>query len=275
VKRPSPPPTTRAAPLTPLADAPAGPLGPSATLPSVDAETMRAVDRLAVEEFGISLVQMMELAGSHLAEVARLELGGSLAGRRIVVAAGSGHNGGGGLVAARHAQNRGARVQVVLARPVNRLAPATRAQVATLVEMGVPCCVADYDLTPAALDELLAAADLLIDAVLGYGTLGPLRPEVAGLLERLQAAGRPILSLDLPSGVDPDSGEPAGAAVRAAATMTVALPKRGLLTETGRRHAGRLYLADIGLPRALYSRLGLEVDGIFAAGRVVVLREVR
>lgn len=242
-----------------------------ADLPSVDAATMGDVDRLAVETFGIGLAQMMELAGSNLAEVARHELGGSLVGRRLVVAAGSGHNGGGGLVAARHCQNRGASVQVILSRPVNRLAPATRAQVGTLVEMGVPCCVVGYDLSPVDLDELLRSADLIVDAVLGYGVTGDPRGDVAGFLDRLQAAGRPILSLDLPSGMDPDSGHPWNPAIRATATMTVALPKRGLLTEVGRRQAGRLYLADIGLPRALYGRLGLDVDAVFAAGRIVVL----
>lgn len=245
-----------------------------AELPSVTAATMRDVDRLAVEAFGISLLQMMELAGCHLAEVARLELGGSLAGRQIVVAAGPGNNGGGGLVAARHCQNRGAQVQVVLSRPVNRLGGAARVQVGTLLEMGVPCCVVGYDLSEAALDELLRSADLLVDAVLGYGVLGPPRAEVAYLLERLQAAERPILSLDLPSGVDPDTGRPAGTAIRASATMTVALPKQGCLDLPGRRHAGRLYLADIGLPRALYARLGLDVDAVFAAGRILLLEEV-
>lgn len=247
------------------------PLRPMADLPVVGVEAMREVDRLAVEEFGIGLPQMMELAGSHLAEVARHELGGSLVGKAVVVAAGPGHNGGGGLVAARHCQNRGASVQVILTRPVNRLSPATRAQVGTLLEMGVPCCVVDYDLGPADLAEILASADLLLDGVLGYGTLGPPRAEVARLIERLLAAGRPILSLDLPSGIDPDTGKPAGLAIRATATMTVALPKRGLLTAVGRRHAGRIYLADIGLPRALYARLGIDTDAVFASSRIVIL----
>jgi NAD(P)H-hydrate epimerase len=97
---------------------------------------------------------------------------------------------------------------------------------------------------------------------------------VAQLLERLQAADRPILSLDLPSGVDPDTGRPTGTSIRAAATMTVALPKQGCLGEAGRSHAGRLYLADIGLPRALYARLGLDVDALFAGGRILLLEEV-
>lgn len=138
---------------------------------------------------------------------------------------------------------------------------------------GVPCCVIDYDLDTPTLSDLLGSADLIIDAVLGYGLLGPPRVEIARLLERLQAAGRPILSLDVPSGLDPDSGRPVEPAILATATMTVALPKRGLFTAAGRRHTGRLYLADIGLPQALYARLGLDVDAIFDAGRIVVLEE--
>ena len=88
------------------------------------------------------------------------------------------------------------------------------------------------------------------------------------------ASGPPhgrILSLDLPSGLDPDSGEASEPSIRAAATLTLALPKRGLLTEAGRERAGDLYLADIGLPAALYERIGLAVETPFATGRIVRL----
>ena len=95
----------------------------ASTIPPLSAAQMAEVDRLAVEEYGIDLLQMMEQAGSHLAEVVRIELGGSLDGRSVVVAAGPGNNGGGGLTAARHLANRGADVRVVLAR-----GPAQRGQ---------------------------------------------------------------------------------------------------------------------------------------------------
>lgn len=93
---------------------------------------MPVIDRLAVHDFAIALRQMLQQAGSHLAEVARLEVGGDLAGKRVVVVVGTGNQGAGGLVAARHLANRGASVRVLLARPVARLMAPGREQVATL-----------------------------------------------------------------------------------------------------------------------------------------------
>jgi len=240
-------------------------------LPALAAADMAEVDRLATDVFGISLLQMMEQAGSHLAELAAVRLGGDARERRVLVAVGPGNNGGGGLAAARHLVNRGARVRVVLARPARRLSEAGRHQLATLLEMGVSCCMAVYDISDAEMDDELARADLVIDAVLGYRGRGAPHDEVATLIERIRSADGRILSLDLPSGLDADSGEASEPSIRAAATLTLALPKRGLLTETGREGAGDLYLADIGLPAALYERIGLAVEAPFATGRIVRL----
>lgn len=244
---------------------------PAALVPSVRADQMAEVDRLAVGEFGVALLAMMEQAGSHLAELARVLLGGDLRGRSVLVAAGPGNNGGGGLAAARHLVNRGASVRVVLARPALRLGEAARHQLGTLLAMSVSCCVNAYDLSDAELGTTLETADLVVDALLGYNLAGPPRGEVAALLRRVSSAGRPILSLDLPSGLDPDTGEAPGSVIDATATLALALPKRGLLTSAGRARAGRLYLADLGLPAALYARLGLAVGAPFAAGRLVEL----
>jgi NAD(P)H-hydrate epimerase len=240
-------------------------------VPALTRDGIAEVDRLAVEEFGIGLPQMMEQAGSHLAEVVRLELGGDLLGRRVVVAVGPGNNGGGGLVAARHLANRGAAIRVVLARPALRLAEAARDELATLLQMGIACCVGAYDLPEAQLREVLAGADLIVDAVLGYNASGPPHGEVEQLIARLDEANAPIVSLDLPSGLDADTGTAAGGVVSAHATMTLALPKVGLFGAPGRALVGRLYLADIGLPAALYRRLGLDVDAPFRTARIVRL----
>ena len=242
-----------------------------ATVPSVTAEQMAEVDRLAVEDFGIDLLQMMEQAGSHLAELVRVELGGDLRGRRVVVAVGPGNNGGGGLVAARHLANRGASVRVVLARPVGRLSDAGRHQLATLLQMSVDCCVAIYDVPDDELARELSAADAVVDAVLGYRGSGPPRDGVRWLVDRLADATVPVISLDLPSGLDADSGTVADVAVSASATLTLGLPKPGLFTAEGRQRAGRVHLADIGLPAALYRRLGLDAGALFAGGRILRL----
>ena len=240
-------------------------------IPAVTAEQMAEIDRLAVDVFGIDLLQMMEQAGSHLAEVVAHELDGELRDRPVLVAVGPGANGGGGLVAARHLANRGARVRVVLARPARRLSEAGRHQLATLLEMGVSCCMAVYDITDAEIERELRDAHLVLDAVLGYRGRGDPHDEVGTLIEHLESAEGRIVSLDLPSGLDADSGVPAERSVTARATMTLALPKTGLLTPAGQARSGDLYLADIGLPAALYERLGLVFEAPFAAGRIVRL----
>ena len=243
----------------------------ASSIPTVTVDRMIEVDRLAIEEYGITLLQMMEQAGSHLAEVARLELGGDLRGRSIVVAVGPGNNGGGGLVAARHLMNRGAGVRVVLARPALRMTDADRHQLATLLAMGMSCCVATYDLSDEELEAALAKADLVVDAVLGYRAQGAPHGEVERLIGFIVRSGRPVLSLDVPSGLDPDTGETPGWAISAQATLTLALPKPGLLEAPGVERSGRLYLGDIGLPDVLYHRLGIEVGRPFADGRIVAL----
>jgi NAD(P)H-hydrate epimerase len=249
------------------------PVSPASAIPTVTAAQMAEVDRLATDEFGIGVLQMMEQAGSNLAELVRAELGGDLRGRRIVVAVGPGNNGGGGLAAARHLANWGASVRVILARPVNRLSEAGRHQMTTLLEMSVACCVATYDLTDEELACDLESADMIVDAILGYRGAGPPYGEVGRLVTRTARASAPVVSLDLPTGVDPDTGDASGEAVHATATLTLALPKPGLFSANGRGLAGRVYLGDLGLPAALYRRLGLEIGLPFAEGRIVRLED--
>jgi NAD(P)H-hydrate epimerase len=236
---------------------------------------MADVDRLAIEEFGITLLQVMEQAGSHLADVVRHELGGDLRGRSVVVAAGPGNNGGGGLAAARHLINRGASVRVVLARPALRMTDAGRHQLATLIATGAMCSVATYDLSDDELEAALERADMVVDAILGYNIHGAPRGEEQRLVGFIARSERPVVSLDIPTGIDPDSGNADGAAVSPVATMTLALPKPGLLAAAGAGRTGRLYLADIGLPAALYARLGLDVGPLFATSRIIELDPAR
>lgn len=247
------------------------PVLPASAVPTVTAAQMAEVDRSAIEGFGVTLLQMMEQAGLHLAEVARIELGGDLSGRRFVVVVGPGNNGGGGLVAARHIANRGGAVRVVLARPALRMSVAAQHQLATLIAMGADCCVATYDLPDAELEQLLRSADLIVDAVLGYRLQEAPHAEEGRLIELIVRSGRDVVSLDLPSGVDPDSGTAPGAAITATATLTLALPKPGLFRGEGRRLAGRVYLGDLGLPEALYTGLGISVGTPFSSGALVLL----
>jgi NAD(P)H-hydrate epimerase len=240
-------------------------------LPTVTAAQMAEVDRAAVEDFGVTLLQMMEQAGSHLADVVRVELGGDLHDKRVVVAVGPGNNGGGGLVAARHLVNRGAFVRVVLARPALRMTEAARHQLATLIAMGAHCCVATYDLGDEELEQVLADAAIVVDAVLGYRIHDAPTGDAERLIGFVVRSARPVVSLDLPSGVHPDTGAAAGTSITAQATLTLALPKPGLLHDGGADRSGRLYLADLGLPEALYTAIGIPAGRPFSAGRIVLL----
>ncbi len=231
------------------------------TLVSVD--QMREVDRLMTEEVGVSLLQMMENAGRCLATHARGMLGGDARGRQIVVLAGRGGNGGGGLAAARRLFGWGAAVTVVLAQSRDEMRGVPRQQLAILEWIGIPVRLAD------GITDLFTGADLLIDALIGYSLRGAPAGLVAALIRAANASGRSMLALDLPSGLDGDSGEASDPTIRAAETLTLALPKQGLLAPAARSWVGQLHLADISVPEKVYRRLGLTVGPIFAESDII------
>lgn len=221
---------------------------------------MREVDRVMTDELGIELLQMMENAGRALAAEARRALGGTLRDRRITVLAGHGGNGGGGLAAARRMTGWGARVNVVLAAPREALGEAAATQLGILERM---------DVTVTADEAAIVGADLLVDALVGYGLRDASRGRVAALIRAANASGIPVLALDVPSGLDPDSGEPREPTIRARWTLTLALPKAGLVVSQAREWVGELRLADIGVPDLVYRRLGIAVGPIFDEADIV------
>ncbi|MEJ2706513.1 MAG: NAD(P)H-hydrate epimerase [Anaerolineales bacterium] len=223
------------------------------SIPVITTDQMVEVDRLMIEEYGIQLIQMMENAGRNLAEQAGRMLGGELARRRIAVLCGKGNNGGGGMVAARHLHNRGADVQVKLAGDPGSLEGVPKQQWRILSIMRLP----EPD------ERDLHQVDLIIDAMIGYGLSGNPRGQVAEWVARANASLRPILALDAPTGLNTTSGTVGRPMIRAAATLTLALPKTGLMSEQARFYVGELYLADIGVPPELYRRLELDVPVLF------------
>jgi NAD(P)H-hydrate epimerase len=223
---------------------------------------MIEVDRLMIEEWGITLIQMMENAGRHLAELARHQLGGTAKGSNVVVLCGTGNNGGGGMAAARHLNNWGAHMQVILVGQESRLKEVPAHQWRILKRMEIIQSGVE-----------LSTADLLLDAMLGYGANGNPRSPVADWIQRANESSRPILSLDSPSGLDTTTGIPGSPCVRASATLTLALPKTGLLSPSAKEFVGDLYLADIGVPPQLYASpsLGLQVTSPFSTDSIVRL----
>jgi NAD(P)H-hydrate epimerase len=231
---------------------------------SVSVDQMREVDRLMTEEAGISLLQMMENAGRCLATHARGMLGGDARERQVVILAGRGGNGGGGLAAARRLFGWGAAVTVVLAQPREDMRGVPGQQLTILEWIGIPVRLAADGIS-----DLFSGADLVIDALIGYSLRGAPAGPVAALIRHANASGRPMLALDLPSGLDGDRGEVSEPTIRATETLTLALPKRGLLAPAARPWVGRLHLADISVPEKVYRRLGLTVGPIFAESDII------
>lgn len=229
------------------------PLARASAFPAVTAEQMREVDRVATEELGLGLIQMMENAGRHLAELVVRRFGP----RTAVVLAGPGGNGGGGLVAARHLGNRGVDVAVVLAADRDRLGDVPRHQLSILERSG------------ARIDGDPEAADVVLDALIGYSLDGDPRGRAAELIRWANDQAAPACSLDVPSGLQATSGAVGEPCVHATATLTLALPKVGLARAP--EVVGELSLADLGIPRAAFDRAGIATTPIFAAGPIVRL----
>ena len=241
---------------------------PSVSMPPVlSSQDMLAVDRAMIEDYGIELIQMMENAGRSLAHLLRARFfEGDPRGRRVTIFAGSGGNGGGALVAARRLSSWGAHVTVRLSVPEAQLQPEPAHQLAILRRMDVPISAEAADLS------LDGDTDALIDGLIGYRLAGPPRGAAAQLISRANAHPADVLALDVPSGLDASDGTVHQPAIEATATLTLALPKHGLLVESARENVGDLYLADIGVPPELYSGLSLQSPGaLFAESDIVRL----
>jgi len=228
-------------------------------IPPISTQQMIEVDRLMMEEFGIQLIQMMENAGKNLAELSRRMLGGDVRAKRIAVLSGAGNNGGGGMVSARHLHNWGADVMLKVFGTLSETKNIPVHQLRILELMGIS--------NRATVD--LNNTDLIIDAMIGYGLTGDPRGIVANWITRVNDAGRPVLALDTPSGLDTTTGTPGNPCVRASATLTLALPKTGLVAAEAIAYVGDLYLADISVPPQLYKRLGIEIPPIFTHDTIV------
>lgn len=216
-------------------------------VPSVGEAEMREIDRIAIEETGPNLFQMMENAGRNVALTAIDMLGGDWPDVPIVVLAGTGGNGGGGITAARHLRNHGGNVTVIITS-VDGMGEIPAAQLHVYRNSG-----------GAVHEDPTGEPSLIIDALIGYSLTGALRGRSLELIEWANDSASAVLSVDLPSGVDATTGAAAGAAIEADTTLTLALPKSGLCSSD----AGKLILGDIGIPAAVYAQIGIH-----AAGRV-------
>ena len=227
---------------------------------------MIEVDRLMIDEFGIALIQMMENAGRHLARLAAVcFLKTTNESPKVTILCGSGGNGGGGLVCARRLAAWGVDVQVALSKEAALFSGVPAHQLHILHKMRVPVL---------SVTELRrkSNAHLIIDTIIGYSLKGPPTGSAAQMIRWANKQPLPILSLDIPSGVEGSTGDVYEPAIRARATMTLALPKKGLFTPSAPKQAGQLYLADIGVPPELYKNaFGFDIGTLFSASEILII----
>jgi len=218
----------------------------------VTRDQMRELDRRAIEEFGIPAIVLMENAGRGAAlEAAKLYREAALGGP-VLVFCGAGNNGGDGFVVARHMANAGFDVRVFCCFDRSRAERSGEAGVNLAICERMGLAIEDAA-TPDAIARLrdgLPQGALLVDAIFGVGLSKPVREPAATLLGLLAEGGLATLAVDVPSGLDADTGEPLGVALRADVTATMACPKIGLRGR-GAAYVGRLAVVDIGMPAAL------------------------
>jgi len=234
-------------------------------IPAITGEQMAEVDRIMMQDMGVDTLQLMELAGYGVADAIRRHAGIDLhAQPRILALAGTGGNGGDAMVAARLLQAWGAKATTVLVKPRDKFSGSARHQLAILDRMDIPVR------EPAEV-EALPDADLVIDGLLGFSLRGDPRGEAARLIRMANDHPAPVVAIDLPSGLNATTGHVGDPCIQASMTVTLALPKTGLLTAP-QAVTGEIWLADIGVPSSVYDRIGVQVPpDLFATGSLIRL----
>ncbi len=239
--------------------------------PAVTPGQMREVQRAAQEIFHYDILQAVENAGRAAAQIILAMLGGAGRGQRVVVLAGGGHVGAAGLCAARHLDNWGVQAEPLLGEVETQMSFVTRRHIRILEESGI-VEPRDSDTSEHAAESHLQRADLIVDALVGYGLEGAPKGLAAAVTEIAYASRRPVLALDVPTGVNAGTGAVSSPAMAAGTTLVFDLPKTGQVLAECVHHVGELYVADLGVPRAAYERIGISTHGLFAEGHLVRLR---
>lgn len=219
----------------------------------VTAEEMKALDRTAIDEYGIPGLVLMENAGSRVVEVIRQALG-DVRGKVITIFIGKGNNGGDGLVIARHLLNMGAEVKVLALVNVDEISGDAAVNLKVLRKMEQKIYSLHQSDGINIVRLVLMNTDLIVDAIYGTGFRGKVDEKVGRIIEVLNGSGKPIVAVDIPSGLEADSGRVSGPCIQATHTVTFGLPKLGLLLEPGADYAGQLTIADISLPNVLVEK---------------------
>ena len=204
---------------------------------------VRAFDKHAIEQLGIPSVVLMENAGRGVAQVLHvLGIRGP-----VVIACGKGNNGGDGLVIARHLANAGCDVSVLLFARPSELSPDAAIQWNVVQKMRLPAQIALQPLDEMTLATSFAKAEWIVDALFGTGLTGPVRSPFDRIITLINGSPARVLAVDIPSGLDADTGEPLGPTIRAEHTVTFVAPKLGFRNPAAAAFTGQVHVADIGV----------------------------
>ena len=231
----------------------------------VTAAEMRQIDQDTIEGIGIPGIVLMETAGSAIVRAIEQHYPTC---QRIGIFAGKGNNGGDGIVIARQLAHIGRDVRLFLVSPPDSFTgeAQTNLQIAKNLELRIEEILTETEFYgTGTVPTTLASCELLVDAIFGTGLRGAVRDPIATIINAINELPTPILSVDLPSGLDADTGHPLGTCVRADRTVTIGLPKRGLLIHPGAELAGKLEVVDIGFPEPVIDARNIKVNWTTAA----------
>ncbi len=242
---------------------------------SLSREQIRSVDRCAIETIGVPGAVLMENAGRRAADLIEKFLLGAISSvgrgtsppqapqaeppKSVAVVAGSGNNGGDGFVVARHMAMRGAKVVTFLVAPPDKITGDAKINLDIIRNLG-------HDIRPIAGSEVgglgarLKEFDVIVDAVGGTGIRGELRGDVAMVVEGINACAVPVVAIDIPTGLDCDTGEAPGATVRAAMTVTMVARKKGFDSPGASAYTGEVHVVDIGVPAEQVARMSADAE---------------
>ena len=223
----------------------------------VTAKQMQAIDKETIEQVGVPGTDLMERAGVLTVKAASDRFGDPK-GKPVVILCGKGNNGGDGFVAGRLLLSAGATVSLFLAGHPADVKGDARINLDAFSGAGGQVHTPD-DLTGKRLEKDLANAHFVIDALFGTGLNQPLREPAADWVKKVEQAGRPVVSVDIPSGINADTGAAPGSAIKADLTVTFACPKRGHFQGPGADHTGALVVADIGIPQKVVQAAALPL----------------
>ena len=213
---------------------------------------VRDFDKWAIESLKIPGVVLMENAGKNFADIIMPDIRDAGV-KKICIFCGTGNNGGDGYVIARHLENNNFRTKVVIAGDVGKIAGDAKTNLEIIRNMGLKIenigtaeMVSENKIA-----ELMSDCDLVIDAIFGTGLTGQLRPEYQSLMNAINSVGRDIFAVDIPSGLDCDTGDPLGCAIKAKHTITFAAMKQGFLNAAAKQYTGQVDVASIGIAASL------------------------